>query len=140
MTAPILSVADLRVWFGHPPDRVDAVRGVDLGVSRGESFGLVGESGSGKSTVLRAIAGLSPDWSGRIEVAGESLSGARRSAASVHPNRAATPGRYQTGSTATFVTTAAPPSSRTVPSGTSLPFCIASATLAGSVLPAFCIA
>ena len=81
MSAPILSVQDLRVWFGHPPDRVDAVRGVDLWVSRGESFGLVGESGSGKSTVLRAIAGLSPDWSGRIDVAGESLSGARRSAA-----------------------------------------------------------
>ena len=81
MNAPILSVQGLRVWFGHPPDRVDAVRGVDLWVSRGESFGLVGESGSGKSTVLRAIAGLSPDWSGRIDVAGESLSGARRSAA-----------------------------------------------------------
>ena len=81
MSGPILSIADLRVWFGHPPDRVDAVRGVDLAVQRGESFGLVGESGSGKSTVLRAIAGLAPDWSGRIAVAGETLSGTRRSPA-----------------------------------------------------------
>ncbi|MFC0341799.1 ABC transporter ATP-binding protein [Paracoccus niistensis] len=81
MSAPILSVQGLRVWFGHPPDRVDAVRGVDLVVSRGESFGLVGESGSGKSTVLRATAGLAPDWSGRVEVSGETLSGARRSPA-----------------------------------------------------------
>ena len=68
MSGPILSIAGLRVWFGHPPDRVDAVRGVDLEVQRGDSFGLVGESGSGKSTVLRAIAGLAPDWSGRIWV------------------------------------------------------------------------
>ena len=81
MSGPILSIADLRVWFGHPPDRVDAVRGVDLAVSRGESFGLVGESGSGKSTVLRALAGLAPDWSGRIAVAGEALAGTRRSPA-----------------------------------------------------------
>ena len=81
MSAPILAVEGLRVWFGHPPDRVDAVRAVDLAVSRGESFGLVGESGSGKSTVLRAIAGLAPDWSGRIAVAGETLSGTRRSPA-----------------------------------------------------------
>ena len=45
MSAPILEIRDLRVWFGNPPDRVDAVKGVDLTVARGESFGLVGESG-----------------------------------------------------------------------------------------------
>ena len=33
-------------------------------VAEGESFALVGESGSGKSTVLKAIAGLAPDWTG----------------------------------------------------------------------------
>ena len=74
----MLSVADLDVWFGRPPDRVDAVRGASFSVARGESFGLVGESGSGKSTILRAIAGLVPDWSGRIEVDGRPVSGARR--------------------------------------------------------------
>ncbi len=56
-----------------------AVRDVSLAVRRGESFGLVGESGSGKSTVLRAIAGLARDWTGRIAVEGENL-GARRTA------------------------------------------------------------
>jgi ABC-type dipeptide/oligopeptide/nickel transport system ATPase subunit len=59
-----LDIADLSVWFGEGADRVDAVREVSFGVERGDSFGLVGESGSGKSTVLRAIAGLAPDWSG----------------------------------------------------------------------------
>jgi len=43
---------------------------LDLTIAEGESFGLVGESGSGKSTVLRAIAGLGADWTGRIEVLG----------------------------------------------------------------------
>ena len=33
---------------------------------RARAFALVGESGSGKSTILRAIAGLAPDWTGDI--------------------------------------------------------------------------
>src|SRR5699024_9274451 len=74
----MLTVDDLDVWFGHPPDRVDAVRGVSFTVGDGESFGLVGESGSGKSTILRAIAGLIDSWSGRIEVAGRVVEGRRR--------------------------------------------------------------
>ena len=66
----MIRVADLSVTFGHGGDQVRAVRGISFQVAEGESFGLVGESGSGKSTVLRALAGLNPDWQGRIEVAG----------------------------------------------------------------------
>ena len=64
---------DLTVWFGEGPDRVDAVKSVTLSVAEGESYGIVGESGSGKSTVLRAITGLIPTWSGGITVAGRAL-------------------------------------------------------------------
>ncbi|MDP0925804.1 ABC transporter ATP-binding protein [Paracoccus onubensis] len=74
----MLNVSDLDVWFGDPPDRVDAVRDAAFSVSKGESFGLVGESGSGKSTILRAIAGLIDSWSGQIEVDGTRIEGARR--------------------------------------------------------------
>lgn len=81
MTDPVLAIEDLRVWFGQPPDRVDAVKGVTLTVNRGESFGLVGESGSGKSTILRAVAGLAPSWSGRVVVDGEELRGTARTQA-----------------------------------------------------------
>ncbi|WP_099828127.1 ABC transporter ATP-binding protein [Oceaniglobus indicus] len=73
----MLSVSDLNVWFGTGRDRVDAVRDATFDVPAGESFGLVGESGSGKSTILRAITGLAPTWSGRIEVNGMTL-GPRR--------------------------------------------------------------
>lgn len=75
-----IDIRNLDVWFGHGANRSDAVRDVSFQVADGESFGLVGESGSGKSTILRAIAGLVPTWSGQMTVAGEAL-GARRSKA-----------------------------------------------------------
>ncbi|MCK0166772.1 ABC transporter ATP-binding protein [Jannaschia sp. S6380] len=76
MTA--IEIDGLNVWFGEGRDRVDAVRGATFTVAEGRSFGLVGESGSGKSTILRAITGLAPNWSGRIGIEGIVLSGARR--------------------------------------------------------------
>lgn len=75
-----ISIRDLTVWFGSGRDRSEAVRRVSFDVADGESFGLVGESGSGKSTILRALAGLVPTWSGQMTVAGETL-GPRRSKA-----------------------------------------------------------
>jgi ABC-type dipeptide/oligopeptide/nickel transport system ATPase subunit len=47
------------------------VHDVTLSIPEGESFALVGESGSGKSTILRAIAGLAPEWTGEISVLGQ---------------------------------------------------------------------
>ena len=73
----MISVENLNVWFGNGRDRVDAVKGATFAVKRGDSFGLVGESGSGKSTILRAITGLAPDWSGMIVVDGKVISGHR---------------------------------------------------------------
>ena len=66
-------IEKLNVWFGEHDERVDAVKGANLSVPKGGSFGLVGESGSGKSTILRAIMGLAPTWSGRMDVGGEIL-------------------------------------------------------------------
>ena len=65
----MIEVEDLRVRFG---DR-EAVRGVSFAVPSGGSFGLVGESGSGKSTVLRALSGLNPAWTGRMALDGAAL-------------------------------------------------------------------
>jgi ABC-type polar amino acid transport system ATPase subunit len=44
--------------------------GVGLSLGRGEFLGLLGKSGSGKTTLLRAIAGLIPFDSGRVDVDG----------------------------------------------------------------------
>ncbi|MZR30092.1 ABC transporter ATP-binding protein [Sneathiella litorea] len=68
----------LNVWFDTPEARVNAVKNVNLRVEKGQSVGLVGESGSGKSTILRALTGLIPTWSGSMEVADEKL-GRKRS-------------------------------------------------------------
>jgi peptide/nickel transport system ATP-binding protein len=67
--ADMIDVAGLVVRFGA----VEAVKGISFRVATGENFGLVGESGSGKSTVLRALSGLNPDWSGRMTIAGQAL-------------------------------------------------------------------
>ena len=67
----MLSVKDLNVWFGGGRDRVDAVKSASFDVAEGDSFGIVGESGSGKSTILRAIVGLNPTWTGQILVDGQ---------------------------------------------------------------------
>ena len=65
----MIRVENLRVRFGQ----TEAVKDVSFQVARGDAFGLVGESGSGKSTVLRALSGLNPSWSGRMVVDGANL-------------------------------------------------------------------
>ena len=65
----MIRVEGLEVRFNH----FRAVSDVSFAVDEGESFGLVGESGSGKSTILRALSGLNPDWTGAVTVAGVPL-------------------------------------------------------------------
>lgn len=52
---------------------VVALDGVDLEVGAGELVVVVGPSGSGKSTLLRAVAGLVPLASGRVEIGGRDV-------------------------------------------------------------------
>lgn len=70
---PLISVEHLDVRFGTAEGAVHAVKDASFFVRRGEIFGLVGESGSGKSTVLRAMSGLNPDWTGRMTIDGVEL-------------------------------------------------------------------
>ncbi len=52
-----------------------AVDDVSFAIPRGKTLALVGESGSGKTTVARMVLKLEQPTSGRIEVAGEEVSG-----------------------------------------------------------------
>jgi len=74
MTAtPVLSATDVTVRFR----RFTALDGVSLEVPRGATVGLVGESGSGKSTLAKAILGLVPVHSGRVELDGRDITALR---------------------------------------------------------------
>jgi putative ABC transport system ATP-binding protein len=53
--------------------RVQALRGVDLTIDRGDAVVVVGPSGSGKSSLLRIIAGLDVPSAGVVEVDGVDL-------------------------------------------------------------------
>ncbi len=54
----LLKVRNLHVSFETADGEVNAVNGVDLAVSAGQSVAVVGESGSGKSQIMFAIMGL----------------------------------------------------------------------------------
>lgn len=49
---------------------VEAVRGIDLQVPRGEAFGFLGPNGAGKSSTMRMIACVSPRTSGELRILG----------------------------------------------------------------------
>lgn len=59
MTERILEVNDLHVSFDITAGEVQAVRGVDFYLNKGETLAIVGESGSGKSVTTKAIKNYS---------------------------------------------------------------------------------
>ncbi len=49
---------------------VEAVKGIDLDVRRGEAFGFLGPNGAGKSSTMRMIAAVSPVSGGELRILG----------------------------------------------------------------------
>jgi ABC-type Fe3+/spermidine/putrescine transport system ATPase subunit len=71
---PALEIADLEVDY----DGTAALRGVTLSVPAGGMLAVLGPSGSGKSTLLHAVAGFLVPRSGRIRLAGTTVTGGSR--------------------------------------------------------------
>jgi ABC-2 type transport system ATP-binding protein len=59
---PVIQIDGLVKHYG----KVEAVRGIDLRVARGEVFGFLGPNGAGKSTTIRCLLGLLRPTAGRI--------------------------------------------------------------------------
>jgi putative ABC transport system ATP-binding protein len=74
MSESIIRIENLRKVYRVGKLDVEALRGVDLTVVRGEFMVIIGPSGSGKSTLFHIIGGLTPPTSGTVRVADQDLS------------------------------------------------------------------
>src|SRR5688572_29305167 len=72
---PFLAIRDMNKVFEMGTDRIEALRGVDLVIDKGEFVCLIGASGCGKSTLLRIIAGFEQPTSGHVDIYGHAVSG-----------------------------------------------------------------
>ena len=68
-----LELQGIRKSFGSGDSYVEVLKGIDLGVEKGEFCVLLGPSGSGKSTLLNIIGGIDEADAGEIRVAGDSM-------------------------------------------------------------------
>jgi len=73
MTENVLKVAGLKVAYGG----IQAVKGIDLEVNKGELITLIGANGAGKTTTLKAITGTLPasKVEGTIQYEGQEIKG-----------------------------------------------------------------
>jgi branched-chain amino acid transport system ATP-binding protein len=73
MTAPnaLLELSRVEIAYGG----IQAVKGIDLHVDKGELVCLIGTNGAGKTTTLKGITGLQPVKDGAIRYAGENVTG-----------------------------------------------------------------
>jgi peptide/nickel transport system ATP-binding protein len=87
MTETLATITGLRKTFsgrraapwrrGAPNSDVQAVRGLDLDIQRGEILGLIGESGSGKTTTGRLLLNLETATDGHVVLDGDDVATAK---------------------------------------------------------------
>ncbi len=58
MKENVLEIKDLRISFRTRKGTVQAVRGINLSLAKGETLAIVGESGSGKSVTAKSLLGI----------------------------------------------------------------------------------
>jgi putative ABC transport system ATP-binding protein len=83
---PIVQASRLRKVY-RGAGEVEALRGVDLAVKRGEMLALVGPSGSGKTTLLNCLSGLDRFDGGAVTVDGADLATMSARARTAYPRR-----------------------------------------------------
>ena len=71
----IVTVHNLKKYFGKGENQVRALDGIDLAIEKGKFTAIIGASGSGKTTLLDMIGGMDIPDEGEVTVDGVSLRG-----------------------------------------------------------------
>lgn len=77
MDMDIITIHNLKKYYGSGARQVKALDGIDLTVRQGEFTAITGASGSGKTTLLNMMGGLDVPTEGEVVVDGVDLAGLR---------------------------------------------------------------
>lgn len=66
-----IEINGIRKSYGSGESKVEVLKGINIGIEKGEFCVLLGPSGSGKSTLLNIIGGIDDADSGYISIDGE---------------------------------------------------------------------
>lgn len=69
----LISVSDLTKTYGKKNNTFQALRGINLDISKGESIAIIGKSGSGKSTLMHILACLDRPSNGKFYFEGQNI-------------------------------------------------------------------
>ena len=67
----LLKLSNVTVHYGA----AEAIRNINIGIEDGAAVSVIGANGAGKSTILKAISGVIPLYSGEIEFMGKRIDG-----------------------------------------------------------------
>ena len=68
MSEVVVKATEVAKTYTRGKESIQALRGLDLEIKRGETVAIVGRSGSGKTTLLNLMAGLDKPTGGKIKV------------------------------------------------------------------------
>lgn len=85
----IVTVHQLKKYFGKGEAQVKALDGIDLSIEKGKFTAIIGASGSGKTTLLNMIGGLDTPDEGEVIVDGVNLAGLKENELAVFRRRKA---------------------------------------------------
>jgi ABC-type lipoprotein export system ATPase subunit len=71
--AHMIEARDVRKTYNGGKVEVEALKGVNLAVRKGEMVAIMGPSGCGKTTLLNSLSGLDDITSGEVLIAGDSI-------------------------------------------------------------------
>ncbi len=75
----IIQVKDVTKTFVGKDNKVEALRGINLDIHKGEIYGIIGMSGAGKSTLVRCLNFLERPTTGTVLIEGKDLSALKES-------------------------------------------------------------